>query len=455
MIPLDAPGPYNPFNSSPSTPYVPRDLDYYQHAFEELEEDDTHLVTDSNEERAISSLPTIIHQDPLPDQAERPIIRLPLRDRITFKTIPTEPRLDRWRSTPSLSFGSSTSSEQITHGPSRGWNRANSRIAPPEHLELGTDPKSTYRARNDDGNGHEEQKEIFELRMEVQVLKFKIRSMNEHADHLISSRSPSFVSQALARLCGVFSPSRLFHTAIHNLAFAVGSPNPNPWYTDSALLDESFSRSLRIVLAEYDAIETLSLAIQPNPKDAASITKYTPPDVLWVLVQTADEKLLDSLARTIQVNLDSCKSTQRGVILSLLYNKVEETRSTISEGWKSWSESVGLLFAQNRWVLHDNCGDITRVTWKEITWAMSSLTRKRKRDRENEDEEEIQHRNWGHKRKRWDQGLFALAHLNNRGHGRGGRRGQARKYGRVRLNSSDRGRRLGDSIFRGGLRWDR
>ncbi|WVW83902.1 hypothetical protein I302_105924 [Kwoniella bestiolae CBS 10118] len=221
------------------------------------------------------------------------------------------------------------------------------------------------------------------------------------SSQLESRASPSIISlkQALSRLCGIFSPSPLFHNALKTLSSLVGISENYPWYYYHDRLDEVFHRSFALLLDSYDDTQYISPYYHALMEDTKLIRKFTPPDVLWMLVQTSDQQILDSLYRVIKVHLSKCRSknTQRGVALLVLLKKVQETRWRKFRGWKAFAEALGLCFVQSGGVLEEEIG-LPRVRAEDIRMVLeNSVGWNRKRRRDGMEYEEGR---WGSKRMR-------------------------------------------------------
>ncbi|WWC70220.1 uncharacterized protein I206_104170 [Kwoniella pini CBS 10737] len=193
----------------------------------------------------------------------------------------------------------------------------------------------------------------------------------------------SRVNQAPAKICGVFPPSQLFHSALENMATVVGMKDNYPWYNYHKSLDKAFSIALKVILNTYNDVNLVSWT---STRNYYEIDQFTPPDVLWVLINTADAQILESLCRTFRRLLDGCPNTQRGVILTILLHKARNVRWERWKGRKSWSESMGLLFLQSGYKINEEM-DIPRVKWSEIQEIISGFGRKRKRTKDGFDGE--------------------------------------------------------------------
>ncbi|WWC89311.1 uncharacterized protein L201_004232 [Kwoniella dendrophila CBS 6074] len=214
-------------------------------------------------------------------------------------------------------------------------------------------------------------------------------------DGIIRHSSPQPVTKALAKLCGVFPPSKLFHEGLQNLSRVVGLSDKYPWYFYHSSLDEAFSRSINTLLEHYDGSKIVSPFFEFGYTYQEQIERYTPPDILWVLIQTSDRQLMDSLLRVLKIHLEEYKHTQKGVIITLLLRKLQDIRWNSFKGWKSWSETMGLLFTQSGYCLTEEI-DIPRITRSEIWSAIGSCSRKRKRvhddQYDNDDKDEYRKR---------------------------------------------------------------
>ncbi|OCF74652.1 hypothetical protein I204_05032 [Kwoniella mangroviensis CBS 8886] len=184
---------------------------------------------------------------------------------------------------------------------------------------------------------------------------------------LVFSPLHTSIVRCLSRICGLFSPSPQFFSALAELSFVIGTRRSFEWVHDPSLLDEAISRCLTILLQMYDDI--YSLADEKRPEGRLSCEKLRPPDVLWVLIHTCDRHLLDSLERVMEIMKNSTRRMpQRWIILTILlytirsddqidenhYNSSRRRRARDGEGFKGWAKKQALLFARNFWTL-DEC----------------------------------------------------------------------------------------------------
>ncbi|WWC94168.1 hypothetical protein V866_001007 [Kwoniella sp. B9012] len=197
------------------------------------------------------------------------------------------------------------------------------------------------------------------------------------------------LTRSLSKLCGTFAPSPLFHTALKEIASDAGINDHYPWYDYTQNLDDVFTKALEILFKPYDDMEHVPRYHHRNMNEQKLVGKYTPPDILWVLVQTADQPILDSLYRIIKKGLDRASNTERGIVLILLLKKVQETRWRKFKGWKSFAESVGLMYVQNGCVIDDSMG-MTKVSADDIRLliGVGGYRKRRREDYELEMDEE-------------------------------------------------------------------
>ncbi|WVQ67683.1 uncharacterized protein L199_005887 [Kwoniella botswanensis] len=216
------------------------------------------------------------------------------------------------------------------------------------------------------------------------------------------------ITRSLSKLC-TFAPSPLFHTALREIALDVGMKDHYPWYNYTISLNDVFTKALDMLLKSYDDGHHVSRNYHRNMNDQELMVKYTPPDILWVLVQTADQPILDSLYRTIKKGLDRASNTERGIVLILLLKKVQETRWRKFKGWKSFAESLGLMYAQNGCVIDDGMG-IPKVSADDVRLVIG-VGGYRKRRREDDDLEMDEERSRNKRKKlgsQWNAVSFGI-----------------------------------------------
>ncbi|WVQ82161.1 hypothetical protein IAT38_004289 [Cryptococcus sp. DSM 104549] len=225
------------------------------------------------------------------------------------------------------------------------------------------------------------------LRRENKGLKFALRSVNNHADQLIADRSPAFVAHTIGCLCGTFkSDGEPFVVAFHALALSLGAPTHSEWTWGARFLEECFSRALRILLRRYDPVFTLPA---PGPRSGETIEKFTPPDVLCLLVQTADTVILTHLSDVLRAAIDACAGTERGVVLRILLTRAEDEillrRKMTPYEWRErmrWARAQRSRVQRNEWRLDERAGprDVRLCGWEEVKEAMACFRKKRARN---------------------------------------------------------------------------
>ncbi|KAK6910110.1 hypothetical protein I203_104141 [Kwoniella mangroviensis CBS 8507] len=234
------------------------------------------------------------------------------------------------------------------------------------------------------------EQEVVEMEDKIQeVLEISLTDRSGSTSRVQPTSHILQLTRSLSKLCGTFSPSTLFHTALKEIALDVGMKDHYPWYNYTISLDDVFTKALEKLLEPYDDVQNVSRYYHRIMNDQTLMGKYNPPDVLWVLVQTADQPILDSLYRIIKKRLDRCSNTQRGIVLVLLLKKVQETRWRKFKGWKSFAESVGLMYVQNGCVIDDSMG-IPKLSADDIRLVIGvgGYGKRRREDYELEMDEE-------------------------------------------------------------------
>ncbi|WVQ67684.1 uncharacterized protein L199_005888 [Kwoniella botswanensis] len=213
-----------------------------------------------------------------------------------------------------------------------------------------------------------------DLQSEIVDLKDQIGYMKRFISLLVSSPSYTSIVRCPSRLCGLFSPSPQFFSALAELSFVIGTRKSFEWVHDPSLLDEAISRCLTILLRIYD--DTYSLLEGEGLEGRGRrMELIRPPDVLWILVHTCDHHILDSLERVLEIiKISTKRMTQRWIILTILLytirsdDQIDENhyhsrrrRARDGEGFKGWAKRQALLFARNFWTL-DDCPVHSKIT---------------------------------------------------------------------------------------------
>ncbi len=150
------------------------------------------------------------------------------------------------------------------------------------------------------------------------------------------------------------------------------------WIYPVPRLTRLFSTVLDTLMFHYNSI---SPVIEYGN---AWIAGFTPPNILWLFVHTADPFLLPQFRKAVHLQLDRYQGTQRGVALKVLANRLLSYDSPQTVQWQMWQRAHA---EENNWCLperrHD---DLKRVGWKMVLEALPpKRAEKRMRNVEDDD----------------------------------------------------------------------
>ncbi|WVQ82160.1 hypothetical protein IAT38_004288 [Cryptococcus sp. DSM 104549] len=266
--------------------------------------------------------------------------------------------------------------------------------AEPDHME------PMYYSSSSSSSSEEDMEETWEeevkrLKREVAMWKseankqrreadYAMYALNSHADLIVATIDFPSVAAALLALCGCFpSPKNVaFERRVCLLAGIVGAPTPSDLsqLSECVSIQETFSRALRVLLFSFPPVD-ISL---PN-RGRTNLEVFTPPDVLWLFVHTADKQLLAGLKFAAEAMYESCLGSTRGVVLFVVLQLLEGDEKGMrgSEGWQSWAQEQVKKFHERGDKLPVKGGkgtdkgpgmlykgDVTRVGWKQVLEAI-------------------------------------------------------------------------------------
>ena len=146
---------------------------------------------------------------------------------------------------------------------------------------------------------------------------------------------PSYVLNILVDFCGLDygvnqTTSTAFLRLLNGLAASVHSPLPGgaAVFDDMRATYQLWARVFHCILRPYDAVDPVVRVTPRDPCDfllpASVVERYSPSDALWLFVNTADLALLRQVQPVLRLLHSACKETMRGVVLSLLLERVND-----------------------------------------------------------------------------------------------------------------------------------
>lgn len=208
------------------------------------------------------------------------------------------------------------------------------------------------------------------------IYLMKHQSINQ----TVFALSPELITAALGHLCGnyvCFGP--IFWMALSSLCILADTAHPLSagllWMEPNPILTNLFSTTVQTLMSYYDACDLVTECSE------AWIAAFTPPDILWLFIHTADDVLLPHFHNAVVVHLDQCRGTQRGVVLQILANRLRRAKKYRTIRWRVLQRFNA---EANNWSLPERrYNDLRRVKWEWILHAMPLRTvEKRKRDSE-------------------------------------------------------------------------
>ncbi|WVQ99379.1 hypothetical protein IAU59_006512 [Kwoniella sp. CBS 9459] len=174
-------------------------------------------------------------------------------------------------------------------------------------------------------------------------------------------------------LCGVPPVSELY-MIVSALAHTVGCKIPTSSnIAKDPLTEQMFYRVLQTLLGGFDA----TAPIQNHYFTPDCVHKFTPPDVLWMLVHLGDPVFVEPLTNAIRTALWACTDTQRGMALLLLFGRIAGGKMKLGVESPLWAKEQ-----VDRWIKHGYRlmsfeDGLQRVNEEDVRGALGHLEEKR------------------------------------------------------------------------------
>ncbi|WVR07032.1 hypothetical protein IAU60_004071 [Kwoniella sp. DSM 27419] len=213
---------------------------------------------------------------------------------------------------------------------------------------------------------------------------------------MLTSVDYQAVTLALARLCGHFigeptpvQPGSSLSSLricdlLDELAEAVYTPHlPASTSSTDQVVDMIFLRAIHSLMRPYNA--RIPLKAINIPEDTVSFC--APPDVLWLLVQTADYVFFPALLNALRIVLWASYDTQRGAALLMLFCRLQRGQLRWANDNRLAARAQAAVFLSNgcRFTATEPDSIIGRVSPAEVQQALhhiESLREKTLFDRE-------------------------------------------------------------------------
>ncbi|KAK8864389.1 hypothetical protein IAR55_001637 [Kwoniella newhampshirensis] len=225
---------------------------------------------------------------------------------------------------------------------------------------------------------------IRELEMERDRAWSALQWTNRTCDLMLSNFPLERITGIFGRLCGRFATDPIptiphfqptFYDLLDDLARAVDSRPPNLFApAPDGTIDIIFIRALRVLMGPWDPLRPLRTVIMPQDR----VPAFAPPDVLWTLVHLGDPILYVPLINAIQMSLNACPDTQRGMALLLTLGRLQRGKMMMGITTKEWAKWQSGTLEARGWRLDESVrGSLKRVTNEEIDGALVFFAGKR------------------------------------------------------------------------------